>query len=246
MRVLVHGASGRMGTVLRQKILEGCRDAVLAGAVGTHPEEGVLPSLEDFAGEADCIIDFSHHTAAKALVDYGTARRLPLVIATTGHTKEELSEIRRGAERIPIFQAGNFSMGAALLGELTRMAVRLFPDAQVEIVEQHHDRKLDVPSGTALMLAQAVQEVRPESQILVGRHENGRRTPGEIGIHSLRIGNTVGVHEVLISTGTQVLTLRHEAQDRALFAEGALAAAAFVIKQPPGLYHMDSLIRTAP
>ena len=110
-------------------------------------------------------------------------------------------------------------------------------------MESHHNQKLDVPSGTALMLAKAVQAARPEATLLVGRHENGKRTKAEVGIHSLRMGNTVGIHEVIINTGTQLLTLKHEAQDRALFADGAVAAAAFLVTQKPGLYTMDDLVK---
>ena len=131
--------------------------------------------------------------------------------------------IRTASKSIPLFYSGNMSLGIALLTEMARMAAKMFPEADIEIVEQHHNRKIDVPSGTALMLAHAVQEARPDTVLNVGRHENGKRSPKEIGIHSLRMGNTVGVHEVIVNTGTQVLTLKHEAQDRSLFAEGALA-----------------------
>lgn len=245
MKILVHGAKGHMGVVLRQLIDEGCRGAELAGAVDPSGGEAMIQRLEDFSGQADCIIDFSHHDATKQLVDFAVERKLPLVIGTTGQTEAELTLIQQAAEQIPVLCAGNFSLGIALLAEMVRMAVKLFPEADIEIVEQHHNRKLDVPSGTALMLARAAQEVRPDTVLQVGRHQQGKRAPNEIGIHSLRMGNTVGVHEVFINTGTQVLTLKHEAQDRALFAEGALAAAAYVIGQAPGLYHVENLISEA-
>ena len=119
----------------------------------------------------------------------------------------------------------------------------MFPDADVEIIERHHNQKLDVPSGTALMLAKAVQEARPEAQLLVGRHENGKRTKEEVGIHSLRMGNTVGVHEVIVNTGSQIITLKHEAQDRGLFAEGAVTAGSFLIEKPAGLYTMNDIVK---
>src|SRR5699024_2417673 len=116
-------------------------------------------------------------------------------------------------------------------------------DADIEIVEKHHNRKLDVPSGTALMLAEGVRQVRPDSEFVIGRHENGKREPAQVGIHSLRLGNIVGEHEVILATDTQVITLKHEAQSRSLFAEGALAAAEFLIAQPAGLYNMNDMIR---
>ncbi len=244
MKILVNGACGRMGRVLRKMIEEGRQGASLAAAVDACGSgDGVLKSLSDFRGEADCIIDFSNHAATEELCAYAAARGLPLVVATTGQTDRERETIRETSKKIPVFFSGNMSLGIAVLTSLARQAAQMFPDADVEIVEAHHNQKLDVPSGTALMLADAVKDARPEAEFLVGRHENGKRSKREIGIHSLRMGNTVGVHEVILNTGTQLLTLRHEAQDRSLFAEGALAAAAFLISRKPGLYNMDDLVR---
>lgn len=243
MKILVNGACGHMGRALRAMIDQGCCGAELAANVDAYgQEDGVLSSLAAFTGEADCIVDFSNHAATKELTDYAVSRKMPLVIATTGQTEEEIALIHKAAESIPVFFSGNMSLGIAVLTRLVRDAVKMFPDADVEIVEQHHNRKLDVPSGTALMLGRAVQEARPDAELLVGRHENGKRKKAEVGIHSLRMGNTVGIHEVIINTGTQVLTLKHEAQDRSLFAEGSLSAAAFLVGKEPGLYDMSHIV----
>lgn len=242
LKILVNGAAGRMGTVLRRLLTEGDTNAELAGAVGTRAEGDILPSLDAFTGEADCIIDFSSHTATRALTEYAQRRKLPLVVATTGQTEEEKALLHQAAAEIPVFYSGNFSLGIALMTEMVRMAVKMFPEADIEIVEGHHNQKVDVPSGTALMLGRAAQESRPDSFLLVGRHENGKRSRGEIGIHSLRMGNTVGIHEVIVNTGTQILTLKHEAQDRSLFAEGALSAARYLVEQEPGFYQIDRLV----
>lgn len=243
MRVIVNGAGGRMGKALRSMIEKGCRGSELAAAVDPFvSEDGIVPTLEA-SGEADCIIDFSNHAGTGKLMDYAVEKKLPVVVATTGHTEEELACIRTAAEKIPVFWSGNMSLGIAVLTNLVRQATAMFPDADVEIVESHHNQKLDVPSGTALMLAKAVQDARPEATLLVGRHENGKRTKAEVGIHSLRMGNTVGIHEVIINTGTQILTLKHEAQDRSLFAEGALAAAEYIIGKTPGMYNMDDMVK---
>jgi len=244
MKIIINGAGGRMGRALRTMIETGSRGATLAGAVDPYvAEEGLLPSLDAFSGDADCIIDFSNHAGVHALLAYAVSKNLPVVICTTGHTEEDLTAIRTAAETIPVFHSGNMSLGIAVLTQLVRKAAEMFPDADIEIVESHHNQKLDVPSGTALMLAHAVQEARPDSNLLVGRHENGKRTRQEIGIHSLRMGNTVGIHEVIINTGTQILSLKHEAQDRSLFAEGALAAAVFLIEKAPGLYTMSDIVK---
>ena len=244
MRVVVHGSTGRMGQNLLQVV---ARNHTLAAAVSVDQstDEANLQyhSLPEFTGEADMIIDFSHHTAVFDLLDYAEERNLPVVIGTTGQTEEELARVKQAAEKIPVFRSGNMSLGIALLMNLARQTAKTFPDAEVEIVEIHHDRKLDVPSGTALMLAQAVKEGHPNATFCVGRHENGLRDPDEIGIHSLRMGNVVGIHEVHVTTGTQTITLRHEAHDRMLFAEGALAAAEYLLGKPAGLYDMHTMLK---
>lgn len=242
MRIIVNGAAGRMGTVLRTRIGEGCRGAVLAGAVDCCGQAGMYPSLWEVPGEADCIIDFSSHTGTGPLLRFALERKLPVVLAATGQTGEERAAVEAASRRIPVFCSGNLSLGIALLMQAVRQTAALFPDADVEIVERHHNQKLDTPSGTALMLARAVQDVRPEAQLLVGRQEDGPRSGREIGVHSLRLGNTVAAHEVIFGTKHQTITLKQEVLDRTLFADGALDAAAFLIRQPPGLYDMDDLV----
>jgi len=143
---------------------------------------------------------------------------------------------------IPVFHSANMSVGVALLCKLVSEAVGMFPDADVEIIEKHHNRKLDAPSGTALMIAKSIQEVRTEATLNLGRSGSAKRAKEEIGIHAVRIGNEVGTHEVLISNGNETITLRHEAENRALFAQGALKAASFLVEQKPGYYTMKDLV----
>lgn len=135
------------------------------------------------------------------------------------------------------------SLGIAALRGLVREAARLFPEAEIEIVETHHSRKADAPSGTARMLAAAVQKERPEAALVCGRSGFSPRKHSEIGISSIRLGSVTGIHEVLISTGAETLSLKHEAHDRRLFAEGALRAAVFLCGRQPGLYDMDDLLK---
>ena len=242
MKVILNGACGRMGRVFQRVFREKCPDDSLI-PVDVMGEEGeTYRNLTDYDGPADCVVDFSHHSLTPALTAYAAARKLPLVIATTGQTPEELAAIREAAQTVPVLLASNFSLGIVVLTVLARQAAKAFPDADIEIVEAHHNRKLDVPSGTALTLAKAVQSVRPGSRLVVGRHENGKRDPADIGVHSLRMGNIVGVHEIHICTDTQTLTLRHEAHDRALFAEGALTAARWILTKEPGLYQMEQVL----
>ena len=242
MKYIIHGACGRMGRVVLRTFHEKCPDADLIPVDPMAKDGEAYTALADYDGPADCIVDFSHHSLTPALTAYAAARRLPLVIATTGQSEEELACIQAAAKSVPVLFASNFSLGIVVLTALARQAVKAFPDADIEIVEAHHNRKLDVPSGTALTLAQAVQSVRPGSRLVIGRHENGKRDPADIGVHSLRMGNVVGVHEIHICTDTQTLTLRHEAHDRALFAEGALTAAQWVVTMEPGLYDMQSIL----
>ena len=243
MDIIIHGAAGRMGRLMAEKAAAGERGAAVAALVDAAATSGeCFRSLSDYDGPADLAVDFSNHAATGALLDYCLRRRLPVVIATTGHTEEELARIGAAAAQIPIFCSANMSLGVAVLADLAKRAAAAFPTADIEIVEIHHNQKLDVPSGTALMLGQAIREVRPGAVLLVGRHENGKRSAREIGIHSLRLGNEVGVHEIHISTGSETLCLRHQAVSRALFADGALAAAEFLLGKAPGLYSMRDML----
>lgn len=242
MDIVINGANGRMGRILADMI-EKSGDLRLAARVdpGYAPGEGCA-ALAQYTGPADVVIDFSSHAATEDLLAFCTARALPVVIATTGQTAAERDRIRAAARTIPVFLSANMSIGVALLAELAGKAAAVFPEADIEIIERHHNQKQDVPSGTALLLARRLQQVRPAAELLVGRHENGRRSPLEIGIHSLRYGGEVGTHEVIIAAAGETITLRHEAENRALFAEGALAAARFLAGRAPGLYDMQDII----
>ncbi len=247
MKVLICGIGGRMGGEIARLAREGFRGAELAAGYDVAPLSlSDCPTYTEWSAvreRPDIIIDFSHHAGTMALLDFAVANKIPTLIATTAHTEQELAAIRRASEVIPVFHAANMSLGVALLCELARAAVRLYPHADVEVVEKHHNRKLDAPSGTALHLANAIREVREDATFNCGRSGNAKRTPSEIGIHAVRMGNIVGEHEILIGTDTETITLRHEAHSRALFAEGALAAAAFLIGQDAGLYGMTDMIR---
>ena len=240
MNIIVNGAAGRMGQqVCRLVEAEG---HTLAAAVDRSGGEGFVSSLAEYTGPADVVIDFSNHAGAQELVDYCVSRGLPLVAATTGYTPEEFAKLEAGAEKIAIFQSYNMSVGVALLARLVKQAAAIFGGCDVEIVEAHHNRKVDAPSGTALMLADAVKSQRPDAEYVYGRSGQHKRQPNEIGIHSLRMGNVVGEHEVIFATDNQTITLKHQAHDRARFAEGALTAAGFLVGQPAGFYHMDDLL----
>ena len=246
MNVIIYGVNGRMGKVLRAMTEEGVRGAKLHGGVDLGGNDSGFPyfeTLDQVPNGADCIIDFSHHTATKAVLTYACKHKIPVVLATTGHTEKEQAMIREAAKETAIFLSANMSMGVALLAELAKKTAAVYPDANIEIVETHHNRKLDAPSGTALLIANAIREIRKAATFALGRSGQGKRTEEEIGIHAIRRGNIVGIHEVLVSTDYETITLKHEAHTRDLFAAGAMAAAEFLCGKPAGLYNMQDMIK---
>ena len=242
IKVLINGACGRMGKEV-EKIVEASETMTVAAKVDKMAaESGCYTDINDFNGTADVIIDFSNHLGTKELLDYAVKHNIPTVVATTGHTDEELALIEDAGKKIAVFHSANMSLGVALLCELAVKAAATMPDADIEIVETHHNRKLDAPSGTALMIANAIKSVRKKAQFVFGREGMAKREKNEIGVHAVRRGNIVGIHEVLVSTDSQTITLKHEAHSRALFAEGAVSAAEFILGKPAGLYNMNSIV----
>ena len=238
MKAIVCGANGAMG-----KLICGILGEEVAGKVSIDGENGVPKTFAELGKiAADVVIDFSHHSAVADVLDYARKIGCAVVIGTTGHTPEEKAMIYKAAEELPVFYSGNMSLGIAVLCRLARQAAACFPDADIEIVEVHHNRKVDAPSGTAHMLFNAIREVRPEAVEVCGRAGEGKRKKNEIGVASLRLGNVVGIHEVHISTGNQTLTLRHEAGSRAMLAEGGVDAARFMVGKQPGMYTMAELL----
>ena len=217
MRAVLCGANGAMG-----KLIDGLLPGEIVGRVSLDGDNGVARTFDELEPvSADLVIDFSHHTAVGDVLAYAKKNNLAVVIGTTGHTAEEKEMIYAAAQALPVFYSGNMSLG---------------------IVEVHHNRKVDAPSGTAHMLFNAIREVRPQATEHCGRAGEGKRTKEEIGISSLRMGNVVGVHEVHICAGSQTLTLRHEAVTRTMLAEGAVSAARFMTGKVPGLYTMNELL----
>ncbi len=247
MKVLLSGLCGHMGKEVQFLCEKGYQGADLVAGVDYYKEDNTAvpcaASFDEAETEVDVVVDFSHHSCTQALLNFCVRNHLPVVMATTGLTEEEQALIAEAAKEIPVFFSANYSIGIALLIELAKKTAQVMDGAQIEIVETHHVRKLDAPSGTALAIAKGLQEVRPEATLHCGRSGQGKRAPEEIGIQSVRIGNVVGIHEVLVGTDNQTITLKHEAHSRALFAEGALTAAAFVQDKAPGLYGMNDMIR---
>ncbi len=238
MKAVLCGASGAMGS-----LIDGILGSEVVGRVSIDGENGVCKTFAQLGCvDADMVIDFSHHSAAADVLSYARENHCAVVIGTTGHTPAEKAMIFSASKEIPVFYSGNMSLGIAVLCRLAAQAAAYFPDADIEIVETHHNRKVDAPSGTAHMLFEAVKSVRPQAEEHCGRAGEGRRAKREIGISSVRMGGVVGVHEVHICTQNQVLTLRHQAFSRTMLADGAVDAARFLLGKAPGLYDMHSLL----
>ncbi len=249
LKMLISGCNGHMGNVVAQICQEAGDVEVTAGfdLLGAEREDfPVLSHPAAFQGEADALIDFSSPAALPALLELGVSRNIPLVLATTGYSQAQLDAIDEAAGAIPIFRSGNMSLGINVLMELVnRTAAALGDSFDVEIVERHHSRKVDAPSGTALMLAQAAREALPYEPQYVYERQSVRkpREKREIGISSVRGGGIVGDHEVIFAGRDEVIELKHSAMSREVFASGALRAARFLaqVKQP-GLYSMKELV----
>ena len=239
MNILINGAAGRMGKVLYDVI---CCENIHKAVALTDRQQGFL-TLGDVEVKADCVIDFSNHLSTKELASYVLKTRTPLVIATTGQTEEELEIIENVSKKVPVFLSANMSLGIGFISKCAVLASQLFTDGDIEIIETHHSQKLDSPSGTALLLAKKIKEARPELEIKTGRSGYGKRSKNEICIHSVRLGNIVGTHEIIINAGSESITLKHQAYDRAVFAHGAIKAAEFTANKQSGLYSMNDLIK---
>lgn len=222
---------------------EFCADTTDINAFSSGANGGVeaVSDINDAQYDFDAIIDFSAHKATISILKVAIVRRCAVVLATTGHDDDEKKYIEYASRFIPLFYAGNMSLGIAAMAKCVRETLSVFKTADVEIIETHHTQKADVPSGTALMLADVVKQTIG-GQTVVGRHENGKKKDGDIGVHSLRMGSVFGKHEVRINTGEETLTFTHEALSRKVYAKGAIEAVRFVEKQSAGLYGIDDLL----
>lgn len=251
INILLSGACGRMGKAVAEACAASGNLRVVAGidiSALSCAAASAFPLFEkpsDFTGSADVIIDFSHHTALPALLDYAVKNKIPVIAATTGHDADELNKMNEASKIIPIFYSRNMSLGINLLIELTKKAAAVLGKKyDIEIIERHHNKKLDAPSGTALMIADAASEVLgTDPEYVYDRHSERRaRSDNEIGIHSVRGGTIVGDHEVAFCGQDEVISLSHSAYSRSVFADGAVAAAQYIIGKPAGIYNMSDLI----
>ena len=247
MKIILSGCNGKMGQVITRTVAErdGCE--IVAGLDRVADSTGAFPvfATADIDIPADIIIDFSHPAMLQTVLTLAEGRHLPVIIATTGLSDEQLAAVRALSEKVPVFFSANMSIGVNLLSALVEKAARVLGnDFDIEIVEKHHNQKVDAPSGTALMLADAAKAgLSFEPHYVYDRHSvRQKREKTEIGISSVRAGTIVGEHEVIFGGRDEVITLSHLAMSKEIFAVGALNAAAFLVGKPAGLYFMKDML----
>ncbi len=246
--VIISGCNGHMGRVVTQLCQAEPDIRIVAGFDVNTVKQDSFPVYADpmeFGGDADCIIDFSSPKALPGLLRYCKAHNCGAVLATTGYSAQDLEAIDKAAETLRIFRSANMSLGVNVLVELIKKAAQLLEGYDIEIVERHHNRKVDAPSGTALMLADAAASaVNYEAEYTYDRHSRRQpRAKTEIGISAVRGGTIVGEHEIIFAGRDEVIELRHSAMSREIFANGAVRAARFLAtRTQPGLYNMQQLV----
>lgn len=249
IKILLSGCNGRMGRAITDICSKRDDLKIVAGLDINTAQLSDYPVYDDISkvSEAcDVVVDFSNPQLLKALLTYCIEKKLPIVISTTGHSETQLAEINAASKQIPIFRSGNMSLGINVLLMLVEKAAAILGETfDVEVVEKHHNQKVDAPSGTALMIADRLKESLPfDAEYVYDRHNvRQKRDKKEIGLHSIRGGTIVGEHEVIFAGRDEVIEIKHSAGSREVFAAGAVKAASFLAEcTAPGMYNMDDLV----
>ncbi len=248
LKILLSGCNGAMGKVITACVEQRDDCEIVAGLDVNTAENGKYPifgSPEDIDVKADVIIDFSHPSALSGVLKYALSSKTPAVISTTGLSEEQINSLQLASSQIPIFFSANMSLGVSLVSELVKKAASVLgANFDIEIVEAHHNKKIDAPSGTALMLADSVsQGLEYQPVYEYNRHaKRERRTKNEIGIHAIRGGTIVGEHEVIFAGNDEIITVSHSARSKSVFATGSINAALFLAQKDAGMYSMKELV----
>ncbi len=249
-RILLSGCNGRMGRAISEMCKKNQETTIVAGVdicteqVFDYP---VYDSFSEISEECDVVIDFSNPKTLRALLEFCTTKKIPIVLCTTGFSDDDLALVDKASSEIPVFRSGNMSLGINVLMMLAKRTAQVLKENfDIEIIERHHNQKLDAPSGTAIMLAEAVESALDyDVKRVYDRHlVSAKRSKNEIGMHSVRGGTIVGEHEVIFAGENETIELSHSAQSREVFAAGAIRAAVYLsASQRAGKYNMDDLIR---
>lgn len=246
--IAICGANGKMGRVIAD-IIANRNDAVTVAGIDKITERysdfPIVNAPSELPVKPDVIIDFSHPSTLDGLLEYCMTNGVPLVIATTGYSDEQITKIKKSAESIPVFFTFNMSLGINLLAELAKKAAAVLEGQfDIEIIEKHHNQKIDAPSGTAIMLGNAINDtLETKCSYVYDRHSvRAKRSKTEIGMHSIRGGTIVGEHEIIFAGRDEVISLKHEAHSKSVFAVGSVNAAVFLSKKDAGLYDMSDML----
>lgn len=247
--IILSGANGKMGKVITAMAAENDDLNIVCGFDVNTESNGfpVYQNPDEYAGGADVIIDFSHPSAFENLTEYALKRKLPIIMCTTGLSSVQLKKLEEMSKEIPVFFSANMSLGINLLIQLAKKATEILNGFDIEIVERHHNQKIDAPSGTALAIADAINEsMTAEAEYVYDRHSKRcKRSKNEIGIHAVRGGTIVGDHSVIFAGKDEVIELNHSAHSKEVFASGALAAARFMNGKAAGFYNMTDLVNSS-
>ena len=249
VNIAIVGCNGKMGCFVAQAVQsrEDCNVLFGVDAFGeSNYDFDVFKTFDEATETPDVIIDFSNPAALDGMIAYAVNNKVPCVICTTGFSKDQIAKIEDAAKTIPVFYSGNMSLGINLLIELSKEAAKILGNQfDIEIVEKHHNQKKDAPSGTAIMIAEAInEELGGKDHFVYDRHSVRKpRDKDEIGMHAIRGGTIVGEHDIIFAGHDEVITLSHSAQSREVFANGAVNAAVFLAGKPAGMYAMSDLIK---
>lgn len=239
MKIVVYGA-GIMAQHVKESIINSNNEFVgFVDPLGN----GNFKKLENEKIEYDAIIDFSHFSLIDDVLGAALEKKVPVVIAATGHTPEQLEKISEAGSKIPVIKATNTSLGVTVVNEIVAYATKMLKDFDIEIVEKHHNRKIDAPSGTARTLLEKIKEgLEDDYNVVYGREGISKREEKEIGVHAIRGGNIVGEHTVIYSKNDEVIEIKHEALSRKMFSDGAVKAAIYLYGKPAGNYTMKDVL----
>ncbi len=247
IRIILCGANGKMGKVI-QSVVSSRDDSEIVAGVDINTSEAPFPvysNISEVKEEADVIIDFTNPSLLSGLLNFATTKKIPVVIGTTGFDEKQKNQIKAASEKTAVFFTYNMSIGINLLANLAKKAAQILSnDFDIEIIEKHHNQKIDAPSGTALMLADAIcEEITEPMKYEYDRHsKREKRTKNEIGLHAVRGGTIVGEHDIIFAGRDEIITLSHSARSKEIFAVGAVNAAVFMAGKAEGLYSMKEMI----
>lgn len=251
INVIMHGCNGMMGRMISDLMQDDAQAKLVAGVdINTeqHYDYPVFSSLEECTVKADVIIDFASVKAIDALLDYAVSKQIPVVVCTTGLSEEQLVKVEEASKKVAVLKSANMSLGINTLLNILQKAAQVFAPAgfDMEIVEKHHNKKLDAPSGTALALADSLRDALDgEYEYVYDRsREKKRREKSEIGISAVRGGTIVGEHEVIFAGTDEVIEFKHTAYSKAVFGKGAIQAAKYLAGKPAGYYNMSHVIES--